>query len=65
MHHLSGCQTSMIRFFIVIGCRTLESDSWTDKKIGLEDAELGTEKVPPKNLCDKDFAELSGELSGA
>ena len=25
----------------------------------------GTEKVPPKNFCDKDFAELSGELSGA
>ena len=25
----------------------------------------GPEMVPPKNSCDKDFAELSGELSGA
>ena len=25
----------------------------------------GTEKGTPKNFCDKDFAELSGELSGA
>ena len=25
----------------------------------------GTEKVPPKNLRDKDFAKLSSELSGA
>ena len=25
----------------------------------------GTEKVPPKKLCDKDFAQRSGELSGA
>ena len=26
---------------------------------------FGTEKVPQKNLCDKDFAKLLGELSGA
>ena len=26
---------------------------------------MGTEKVPQKKLCDKDFAERSGELSGA
>ena len=25
---------------------------------------LGTEKVPQKKRCDKDFAERSGELSG-
>ena len=25
----------------------------------------GTDTGTPKNLCDKDFAELSGELSGA
>ena len=28
-------------------------------------AEAGTEKVPQINFCNKDFAELSGELSGA
>ena len=34
---------------------------FNEKKLYLS----GTEKVPPKNFCDKDFAELSGELSGA
>ena len=37
--------------------------------LGLSEGKLprcvGDEKGTPKNFCDKDFAELSGELSGA
>ena len=31
----------------------------------LRRALIGDRKGTPKNFCDKDFAELSGELSGA
>ena len=45
--------------------RDIFRDKFRECKVRISREFLGTEEGTPKNLCDKDVAELSGELSGA